>query len=251
MKISNNTLPFLEGKAFDAGLSVPIATPEPDIISRFRFLTELAKNKSIVHLGCCDHVPLIKEKINNGVWLHQLLMDSAHQVIGLDINKEGIEFLQDDLKINHVYCSNILEDNLPEESSSGCWDYLVMGEILEHVDNPVQFMSAIKKKHHGKIKQVVITVPNALCITNFEEVKNNMELINTDHRYWFTPFTLAKVLTLAGYQVDDFYFAQEVSSQIGWRAKIKVFPYLKRKMRYRQLCRYPAYRDTLIMIASI
>lgn len=251
MKINADTIPFLKGEKFSAGLSIPIGTSEPSVISRFDFLTDLARKKNVVHLGCCDHIPLIEEKIKNGVWLHQLLTNVANKVLGLDINQEGIEFLKENLKINHVYCANILEEALPEESPSEMWDYLIMGEILEHVDNPVDFMSSIKKKHQGKIKRVVITVPNALCLTNFEEVKNNNELINTDHRYWFTPFTLAKVLTLAGYQVEDFYFAQEINPKIGWRAKLQIIPYFQRKWRYRQLSRYPAFRDTLIMVAAL
>ena len=250
MKLSNEITDYLTGEKFDAGLSIPIAHAENDIISRFSFLINTCQGKNVVHLGCCDHVPLINEKIKNGVWLHRLLMDTCSRVMGVDINDKGIQFLKEELNIPSVYCSNILTDDLPETLPDLSWDYLVMGEILEHIDNPVEFMSQIRKRHLGKIKQVIITVPNAFAIANYNGVLEQKEIINTDHRYWFTPFTLSKILTIAGYKIDSFYYAQEVSAKIGWRAKLKIFPYIQRKMNYQRLVKYPAFRDTLVMIAT-
>lgn len=48
-----------------------------------------------------------------------------------------------------------------------------------------------------------MTVPNALSKINFELAQKNIECINTDHKYWFTPYTTIKVLNEAGYKLEQ------------------------------------------------
>jgi hypothetical protein len=84
------------------------------------------------------------------------------------------------------------------------WDYIVAGEVLEHIDDPVMFLKAIREKYGACTERIIITVPNALSYTNFRFALRNIEMINSDHRFWFTPFTLLKVATQAGIVVEDF-----------------------------------------------
>lgn len=44
---------------------------------------------------------------------------------------------------------------------------LYAGEILEHISNPMEFLSSIKRNYRNEIKRVVITVPNAFRLDNF------------------------------------------------------------------------------------
>ena len=57
-----------------------------------------------------------------------------------------------------------------------------------------------KSGYSGKY---VITVPNALCFTRKAVFMNGFERINTDHRYWFTPYTIAKVMYEAGIMPEE------------------------------------------------
>jgi hypothetical protein len=44
---------------------------------------------------------------------------------------------------------------------------------------------------------------------------NYLEIINSDHRFWFTPYTIAKVLVSAGYNPEKITYANLQSLSIG------------------------------------
>jgi len=249
MKLENSVLKFLNGVEFDNGLDVKVSQPELEIITRLDKLEKLTKNKRIVHLGCCDHIPLIKEKIKNNIWLHARITKDAERCIGVDIDEEGINYLKSELNYDNVVKADITSDVI-EEITSSHWDYIVIGEILEHIDNPVDFLSKIKKLYGGVIDKVIITVPNAFSYTNFSGIKQHCEIINSDHRYWFSPYTLAKVGTIAGLKLQEFFYVQEVKPTIGLKPKLMVFPYFKRIGRINRLKKYPAFRDTILAVLT-
>lgn len=99
---------------------------------------------------------------------------------------------------------DILNEKKDEDILKNEWDYIVLGEILEHVDNPVEFLEKILKNYGKNIKNILITVPNILSTGRILEIKkNNGEMINSDHRYWFSPYTLLKVTERAGIKIEN------------------------------------------------
>ncbi len=53
--------------------------------------------------------------------------------------------------------------------------------------------------------RIIVTVPNAFKFENFLNAMRDREAINSDHRYWFTVYTIAKVMTLSGITMENFY----------------------------------------------
>jgi len=248
MKFNKKVIEYLNGNQFDNGLRIDISKEEKTILSRHEKILNLVKNKNVIHLGCCDHIPLIKEKIQNDLWLHKKITDTSKECIGIDISPEGIEYLKSELEYNNVVCADITSDSI-EELSRQKWDYIIIGEILEHVNNPVQFLNDLVENYGNSISNFIITVPNAFSMTNFKGVQKGQEIINTDHRYWFSPFTLAKVGYEAGLEIEEFFFVLDsVDMRIGLRAKLLIIPYLKRKRNIRKLLKYPAYRSGLLAV---
>lgn len=84
----------------------------------------------------------------------------------------------------------------------------MVGEVLEHIGDPVAFLSTIRTKYCDYVDRIVVTVPNALRIANFQFAKQGMEVINSDHRFWFTPYTLAKIMTDAGLVIEGYRMLQ-------------------------------------------
>ena len=249
MKFNKNIAEFLNGDKFDNSLHVTISEVEPNIITRITKLEELVKGKKIIHLGCCDHIPLIKKKIENNVWLHSRVTDTAEKCLGIDIDEDGIDYLRKELSHDNVIQADITSAGI-EEVTSERWDYILIGEILEHVDNPIAFLSSINELYGKYIDRIIITVPNAFSLHNFTSVKKHDENINSDHRYWFSPYTLGKIGTRAGLAVEEFFFVQEVQPTIGKKAKLLIFPYIKRSLRIAKLRKTPPFRDILMMILS-
>lgn len=201
MKITSEDLKYLKGEKFDVDYKMKLSSDKS--YNRIDTLINLVKNTKVLHVGCCDHINVIDEKYKAGTWLHELLNDNCKQVIGIDINKEAIEYVINKKYADNVIYNNILMDKCVDLDSK--FDYMLLGEILEHVDNPVDFLSKIHDNYNGKIDKIIISVPNALKYCKKGNIK--YESINSDHKYYFTPYTLSKILTDAGFIPTNIEFA--------------------------------------------
>ncbi|MDF1573643.1 MAG: hypothetical protein P1P86_00425 [Bacteroidales bacterium] len=236
MKFEPHIYPYLNDKAFIGSLHVKISTPSSKPKSRIDYLTGMAEGKKIIHLGCVDHLPLVDQKMASNTWLHKLLDEKADRCLGIDINAEGINYMK---KIGFEDC--LAHDMIADKASPVIldqkWDFLILGELMEHIDNPVQFLSQISLKYGHVIDKVLITVPNGFRWVNIKKVFRNKEVINSDHRFWYTPYTLAKVCTQAGLKVEEFSFLLDY--KMVWYSFITKTIYRLR----------PALLDNLSMIA--
>lgn len=247
MQFNDHVSRYLSGSCFSSGLIIKIGHKNDPLRDRFTVLEDICRGKDIVHLGCVDHLPLIEEKIRENTWLHARLCSCAHRCLGIDINSEGIECLINKLGYSDVVCADITRDNISDLSNKQ-WDYLVIGEILEHVDNPCTFLTAIHDRYCHNINHLVITVPNAFSLQNISHAFSHEEYINTDHRYWFTPYTLGKIVTLAGMTIKEFFFCEPfpLSKRIlSWAFHPKGL--IQRAI----LERCPATRQTLVMVVKL
>ncbi|MDP4191363.1 MAG: hypothetical protein Q8858_07365 [Bacteroidota bacterium] len=238
MKFSDETLEFINGNKFSNSLYIPISLKEKSIPTRIDFVENLIQSKKIIHLGCVDHLSSLESKLKSNTWFHKRLMDKATRCFGIDINREGIEYIRK-IGFDDVIYLDIAEDDVPFEIKNEKWDYLVLGEILEHIDNPVFFLSSIREKYKAYVDKVIITVPFAFRLLNFRNVLKHKEFINSDHRFWFTPYTLAKVTDRSGMKVETFNFVHSY--------KPSRFSLVNKFL----LTRYPALRDTLVLIAHL
>ncbi len=208
MELYNQIREYIVGTKFSNGEKFT-NTKKYSETSRTDILKTISAGKNIIHLGCLDHVEMIEEKRKKGIWLHQILMDSAKHCIGIDINEAGILKLKDQLKIQDIFYADILREPLKEITAKK-WDYIILGEILEHTDNPVLFLNRIKDLYKGNIDKMIITAPNVLNYETFSYLENNTEFINTDHRYWFTSYTLSKVIHQSGLTVTNLRYCNRI-----------------------------------------
>lgn len=247
IKFSDEVGAYLEGISFSSGIKVNTASRNDPDTDRISLLEGICTGKNVIHLGCADHLPLIKSKIENDTWLHGRLCRCSNACLGVDINKEGVEFLRNSLGYTDVICSNMIEDDNPLIMANH-WDYVVMGEVLEHLNNPQHFLKVFRDKYEGCVERIVITVPNAISWQNFKFAFANSEFINTDHRYWFTSFTLAKMAIISGMRIEDFWFCRSFpdrSSRLSSVAHpLKVLDNLIYWL-------FPAMRSTLLMVVRL
>lgn len=198
---------------------------------------DLCRGKKVLHLGCTDHLPTIDYKIKRGTYLHQQLSFTASKCLGIDINEEAANHLKT-YGIDNVLIADITK---PGNSSilDEQWDYLLMGEMLEHVDNPVDFLRRIGENYGSSIDKVIITVPNAFgWIHMMQALQQGREWVNSDHRYWFTPYTLSKVVHQAGMDIDDLVMCLYENS-VGILSQAE-----------EELLKKPVMLDTILIVAS-
>jgi len=122
--------------------------------------------------------------------------------------------------------------HLPDDVPDDDYDLCLLADVIEHVGDVVAFLESMQRY---RFRQLVVATPNAFRLRNF---LSRGELINTDHRYWFSPYTLCKVLADAGYapQRVELCHSDYVSGKGALLARV--------------LDALPKYRDTLIVTAS-
>jgi hypothetical protein len=228
---------YISGKKFSNSLKVKISQPESNILYRMEFIEDLVKSSKIIHLGFADHIEVIEKKIEKNIWFHRRLLQCTSRCVGIDINKAATDFVRSKLNISDVFDIDISKEELPAAITDDHYHFLILGELIEHIDNPVLFLEMIRTRFKSLVDEIVITAPNALRWNNLKYVFKQTELINSDHRYWFTPYTLSKILFQAGYQDMEFYLVESFKPE-----KHSIFKsYLYKK--------FPALRNTIIIKA--
>ncbi len=210
MKFNKEINDHIISKSFSAGLNVSFGAEKFPDKTRIEKLLEITKDKKVIHVGCADHLPLIEAKIKNNRWLHGLLLENTAVCIGIDNNEEAVHFINEKLGVKNVFFMDITKENDLLKNGSH-WDYIILGEIIEHIDNPVDFLRTINKLYADIVDKIIITAPNVFNLGTIKDIKNNRENINTDHRYWFSPFTLTKIVFNSGFKDIEIYFADRVS----------------------------------------
>ncbi len=245
MRFQTDISGYLDGSSFSSGLRLTIARPEFRNLYRLPLLEKLVRGKKVLHVGCVDHLESLDAKIAGNIWLHGRLCRSAAFCAGVDINKRGIEYLKSKYGYADLWACDITQsgaDSLPDKK----WDYVIIGEVLEHLPDPGAFLKSIHLQFKGRAAMVLISVPNATAMLSFWNALGNREFINSDHRYYFSPYTLAKSLTDSGYTVDEFFFCENWNvpqDDIRKRIRRMVSPATLLSVLS------PAVRDTVVMSA--
>ena len=209
MDITPEILKFAGGEEFSNSLEFDLGNARHKALSREEAIVNIIRNGNVIHIGCSDHIPLIREKIKNNRWLHKLITENSNSCLGIDNDKESIDFLINELGYKNVKQGDIISDDIPEISSKQ-WDYAVFGEVIEHLGDPVNFLSTFRTKYGKNVDRFLISVPTIYNRFNLKEMLRYREVVNSDHRFWFTPYTLIKVAASAGLRPEKIEFVNTV-----------------------------------------
>ena len=249
MKFTSEDYEYLYGDKFSNGYNLVLKNNL--LYDRIEFIKRITKGKSVLHIGCCDHIPLIQSKIENNTWLQKILDDNCSEVVGIDISDESVKYVNENhFAKNEVYCVDVTDRGSIGKLPKREFDYVLLGEILEHVDNPVQFLTEMNNNlsEYGFKGEYVITVPNAFSLQRFG-YRRGIECINTDHKYWFTPFTLAKVLVDANIKPLEVFFVNHGSGGNGKNLFSDYMYIILEKVRRRPSA-HASYRGSQLVIVG-
>ncbi|MEE4240128.1 MAG: hypothetical protein V2I36_01585 [Desulfopila sp.] len=241
MYFPDDTLAYLQGRQYTNALPVQFIFDEEDYVYRTQIdiLCDIAAGKNVIHLGCVDHnIETITHKIKRKKWLHSRLCQHAARCHGVDIQEEGIRYIQETLGYKDTSCNDIFSDNFADIIAADNWDYLLIPEVLEHIEAPTSFLRAIARKYRNSFSKLVLTVPNGLSQDNYRLARQGTETINSDHRFWFSPYTAAKTIIAAGFDLEKILMCRH--GTISWRAW----------RRNRFFRKHPLLRNDILCLAS-
>jgi methionine biosynthesis protein MetW len=171
-------------------------------------------NSTILDIGCGDGTVLDFLSQNN----------KPIRIIGIDISQRAVDYVKK--KGFEAYKIDVLSDDFPKFLKNKTFDYIIMTEVLEHVQDPEKIILAIKNNF---TKAIFVSIPNSgfilhrlrLLFGRFPLVMIQQN-IKEHIRFW----TLKDFIYWCGYfglRVDSFF----VSASMGIKPLVfleKVFP---------------------------
>ncbi len=215
MRLTKEDYRYLTAEAFSNRYQMKLVNNP--LYSRTEEILRIASGGTVLHIGCCDHLELIDQKIKNHTWLQGLLEENCKDVYGVDINRQAIDYVNKERLTRHpVVWADVTAADLQGIFCRASFDFILLGEILEHLDDPVTFLRSLRQNcaQNGFDGRYILTVPNAFCLQQ-RRYRKGIEIVNSEHKYWFTPYTAAKVMVQAGIIPEEIRFADYVRRGCG------------------------------------
>lgn len=184
------------------------------------------RNLEILDIGCATG--------ENGRFL--LEKGYARSVIGVELDFEMAQEAKN--KIQEVFSESIENEKLLLELQKHQFDFILIGDVLEHLIDPWRVLRELSKalKQSGKI---IISTPNVQHIDVFINVfingtwpLNERGLFDKTHLRWFTKYDLKKLIEQATLKIEiiehKFRFRDPIGSKFPFWSKPfkKLFPNL-------------------------
>lgn len=204
MQIHSKYMSFLRGENFDSSLLFNLSgndkKEKAQIGPRLEMILKHCRNRRVLHIGCCDYLELTYVKYKSCTSLHDHVAEAASECVGIDIFAETASNVHDrDFKFKNIIALDVMNHTFPELILSQTWDVVLLSEVIERLSNPCEFLRRLHRKLNECSRYLLLTAPNAFRLNNFRKLRRGMEHVSSDQYFWFTPYTLAKVLTDAGF----------------------------------------------------
>lgn len=167
-------------------------------------IEKLVTGKKVIHYGCIDDdEPLIMRKFKAGYYLHKVVTDASEWAIGVDVNRKGISFLHNKLRMKNVVYGNVEDPGTfkLEKKKMRQADTVLIPDLIEHLSNPGNMLNGIKKNFSKDVK-ILLTTPNPFAWYNFVATLLNTEIYSPYHTMQFSAENMRILLKNNGLVVE-------------------------------------------------
>jgi hypothetical protein len=167
-------------------------------------ILDLVRGKRVLHIGCADY-PYHIEKSESGQLFHQKLMQVCDFIIGIDNNRDAVEFLKKN-GFNNVYYGDIIKDQYEiPDLSIYYFDYILLGEVIEHLSNPGVCLENLTRQFPSF--DIIITTPNAFSLNNLQVILTGKENVHPDHCFYLSKQTIEQLFSRYHLEATFFSYA--------------------------------------------
>ena len=175
------------------------------VFDRFGFILEhsarLRSGAKILHIGCTT-APNTEVRWATNTLLHKALCDQGaqlqHEIVGIDIDESAVQWLRGKMPGKRIIVGDAhrLATVLPHE----CFDFIIAGDVIEHLPNPGLFLEACKSVlvDNGEI---ALTTINSFGVVRFFKALFNHEAVHADHVAYYSMNTLKRLGEINGLRV--------------------------------------------------
>jgi hypothetical protein len=173
-----------------------VAVPRP--VDRVAYIASACAGLRVLDLGAMDETAWAAKR-GRGTWLHEEIGRQALQVDGIDnsakIPSEGLRTAPNaTIRRGDISDLNGLVNELEENP-----DVVVAGELIEHLENPLEFLKRLAAIDRLSGKTLILSTPNATALHNLLIALGRRESTHHDHLCILSYKTLATLCTRAGF----------------------------------------------------
>lgn len=174
------------------------------IVNKAKLIVPLVKNKIVLDVGCIGD----KESPNNILGLHEELNKHAKKLVGADNNQKRLAQIND---------SKILfadAERLTEVIKDVNFEVIVASELIEHLNNPGNFLSeCYKLLRPGGL--LLLTTPNAFYFLNSFYLLFKKDVpVWPEHTVLFDKKTITELLSRYNFKVEKLVHFTEEGSKL-------------------------------------
>jgi SAM-dependent methyltransferase len=168
-------------------------------VDRIGYIRNACRNKVVLDLGAMDETAFAQKR-GQGTWLHEEIAGVADRVIGLDtssvIPSSGLTTARNAIVLKGDILR--LDDFLSHTDFNP--DIIVADELIEHLENPLEFLRSFRRIPRLTGKILLLSTPNATAIHNCLIALANRESTHHDHLCILSFKTINTLLVRAGYE---------------------------------------------------
>ena len=133
--------------------------------SRWRFILDRCKGRSVLHLGFVGETDGSLEKkleaFAAGQILHTHLAHAASEVVGLDRDERAVQTIQSKFGERGLMVGDV--EYLDQLPLHGTFDVIVFGDLIEHLSSPGRALEGIRR-FMAPHSELIISTPNAFSL---------------------------------------------------------------------------------------
>jgi hypothetical protein len=171
--------------------------PVPRPVDRVKFIARSCTDCRVLDLGAIDETAWTAKR-GGGSWLHEEIGSKALTVDGIDnselVPEEGLRTGPN----SAIRPGDIVDPALIVASLEYNPDVVVAGELIEHLENPLQFLKRLVAVERLSGKTIIFTTPNATALHNVLIALFQRESTHRDHLCILSYKTLATLCARAG-----------------------------------------------------
>ena len=162
---------------------------------------ERIAGKRVLDVGVVSHT---MDYVSKKGWRHALVAEHASYCLGIDILADEVERLRAD-GYNVRVADATSDEDLKER-----FDVVFIGDVIEHVDNPVRLL-AFGCRHLLPKGVVLAATPNPFSRKFFRRFSREGTMVtNLDHVAWITPSMALELGRRAGLELKRYCLAKRL-----------------------------------------
>ena len=177
--------------------------PTRSVSHRIDVISNLVKDKEVLDLGVVD-ARVARGNAEERFYrsckiLFCQLAEISPDIVGLDLDEGGVEALKK--RGYNAVCGDVHVVDLNKK-----FDTIIAGEIIEHLDNPGQFLCNMFR-HLKPGGRLVVSTPNPFYAKQRGKIwRRGLPQVHEEHTCWFDPITLNHLLNRSGFTTLESYW---------------------------------------------